>query len=91
MRAIISRHRAVVNRFRWRRASAPSVVPVERQRGIELVDVVSKLAHRVSVDELVSGHQRGDYVAFCGARFFPASLVEPGRGRCQPCCKQAAP
>jgi hypothetical protein len=50
-----------------------------------VVDALTKLAHLVSPDELVTGHQRGDFVAFCGARFMAASLVEPGRGRCPGC------
>ena len=78
-------HRAVSDRPRWWRPAARTVVPVHRLRGIEVVDVVTKVTHRVSADELVAGHQRGDFVAFCGARFQAASLVEPGRGRCPGC------
>jgi hypothetical protein len=78
-------HRAVSNRLRWWRPSARAVVPAQRLSGIEVVDVVTKVAHRVSADELEAGHLRGDFVAFCGARFQAASLVEPGRGRCPGC------
>jgi hypothetical protein len=70
--------------------SALSVVPAQRRVGIELVDMETKLAHLVSRDELVAGHQRGDYVGFCGTRFVAASLVEPGHGPCQPCQQRAA-
>jgi hypothetical protein len=49
------------------------------------VDALTKLAHLVSPDELVTGHQRGKFVALCGVRFLAASLVEPGRGRCAGC------
>jgi hypothetical protein len=56
-----------------------------RRTGIDLVGAVTRVTHRVSPDELVAGHQRGDYVAFCGARFCAASLVEPGRGQCELC------
>jgi hypothetical protein len=73
------------DRHRWRRSSAPVVVPPQRLPGVELVDVLTKLVHQVSADELVAGHQRGEYVALCGARFLAASLVEPGRGRCAGC------
>jgi hypothetical protein len=65
------------------------VVSVQRRADIELVDVATKLAHKVTPDEMAAGHQRGDYVAFCGARFVAASLVEPGRGPCQPCQQRA--
>lgn len=41
-----------------------------------------ELAHRVSPDELITGRQRGEFVAVCGARFAAAALVEPGRARC---------
>src|SRR5262249_23472070 len=54
-----------------------------------LVGGVTKLAHLVTPDEMVAGHQRGDYVGFCGDRFQAASLVEPGRGPCQPCQQRA--
>jgi hypothetical protein len=84
------RYRAVAGRPRWRRSSAPSVVPAPRlPAGIDLVDVVTKLAHKVSPDEMVTGHQRGDYLGFCGERFRAACLVEPGRGPCQLCRERA--
>jgi hypothetical protein len=79
------RHRAAPQRSRWRRSSAPAVVPAPRRPGIEVVCATTKLMHRVSPDELVTGHQRGDFVALCGARFAAAALVEPGRGRCGGC------
>ncbi|HET9253780.1 MAG TPA: hypothetical protein VFO16_01080 [Pseudonocardiaceae bacterium] len=79
------RHRAVAQRSRWRRSSVPAVVPARRLPGIDLVDVVSKLAHKVSPDELLAGRARGDYLGFCGERFRAASMVEPGRGPCQRC------
>jgi hypothetical protein len=70
---------------RWRRSSAAAVVQVQRLPGIELVDAVTGVAHRVSSDELFAGRQRGDYQAFCGARLLAASLTDPGRGRCREC------
>jgi hypothetical protein len=57
--------------------------------GIDLVDVETKLAHKVSPDELLAGRTRGDYQGFCGTRFMAASMVEPGRGQCQPCQQRA--
>lgn len=53
--------------------------------GIELVDVHTKVAHRVNPDELLAGRARGDYEALCGARLLAASLTDPGRSRCPQC------
>jgi hypothetical protein len=65
------------------------VVPPRRIQGIDLVDVVTKLAHKVTPDELLAGRVRGDYLGFCGARFQAASMVDPGRRWCQPCQQRA--
>lgn len=82
----MARHRAMLERSRWRRrSSAQAVVPVQRVPGVEVVDALTKLVHLVSSDELVTGHQRSGYLGLCGARFRPASLVEPGRGRFPEC------
>lgn len=81
----MGRHRAVSDRFRWRWLSARVVVPVPRLPGIEVVDVQTGTAHRVNPDELVAGCQRGACQGLCGARFRPASLVEPARGHCPGC------
>lgn len=82
----MARHRAVSDRARWRRRStARAVIAVQRLPGVEVVDAQTKLAHQVSADELMTGHRRGDYLGLCGVRFRPASLVEPGRGRCPEC------
>jgi hypothetical protein len=51
----MARHCAVSDRPRWRRSPAPAVIPVPRSPGIEVVDALTKLAHRVSPDELVAG------------------------------------
>jgi hypothetical protein len=58
------------------------MVPVQRQHGVELVDALTKVAHRVSPDELLVSCQCGNYLAFCGVRVMAASMVEPGCGRC---------
>ena len=81
----MARHRAAPHRRRWCCSSAPVVVPVLWQPGIELVDALTKVAHQVSAEELVSGRQRGIYQARCGVRFLAASMVEPGRSRCPGC------
>lgn len=81
-----ARHRAVSAR-RWRWSSARAVVPVQRLPDIEVVDAQTGMAHRVSPDELLPGCQRGACQGLCGARFRPASLVEPARSRCPGCVK----
>jgi hypothetical protein len=48
--------------------SAQAVVPVPSLPGIELVDALTRLAHRVSPEELLAGRARGDYEAFRGVR-----------------------
>jgi tRNA(Ile)-lysidine synthase TilS/MesJ len=59
----MARHRAVLERPRWwRRSLTQAMVPAQRVPSVEVVDALTKLAHRVSFDELVTGHQRGDYV-----------------------------
>jgi hypothetical protein len=80
------RRPGVLARLLRRPGSPPdAAVLAPRRAGVELVDASTKLAHRVSLDELVAGHRRGDYLALCGARFPAASLVEAGRGRCRGC------
>jgi hypothetical protein len=59
----------------------------QRIPGIDVVDALTKLAHRVSPDELVAGHRRDEYQGFCGARFLAASMAEPGQGRCAGCAR----
>lgn len=71
-------HHAESDRPRWRRPSARAVVPARRLPSIEVADAVTKMANQVSTDELMTGHQRGDFVAFCGARFQAASQVVAG-------------
>lgn len=67
------------------RRLAKTPVPAPRQAGIELVDVHTRVAHRVTPDELLAGRARGDYEALCGARLLAASLTDPGRGQCPGC------
>ena len=67
------------------RRLAKTPVRTPRPSGIELVDVHTRLTHRVSPDELLAGRARGDYEALCGARLLAASLTDPGRGQCQEC------
>ncbi|HET9255422.1 MAG TPA: hypothetical protein VFO16_09500 [Pseudonocardiaceae bacterium] len=83
----MAKHRAVPDRRRWRQPPATPMTSAPRPPGIEVVCAGTKLAHLVSPDKLLADRRRGNYEAFCGARFPAASLVEPGRGRCQPCCE----
>jgi hypothetical protein len=68
-----------------KRQRARTRIPERRLPGIELVDASTKLAHRVSPDELLAGRERGHHQAFCGARFPAAAMVKPGRGPCDEC------
>lgn len=61
------------------------MVPMRRLPGIELVDALTRVAHRVSPEELLTGRARGDYQGFCGVRFLAAGLTDPGRDRCPDC------
>lgn len=83
----IGKHRAIADRPRWRRPSAPVGVPVPPRPGIEVVDSLTRITHRVSSDALLAGCLAGTYHALCGARLLAASLTDPGRGRCTECAR----
>ncbi|MGH3839835.1 MAG: hypothetical protein ACRDS0_00025 [Pseudonocardiaceae bacterium] len=68
-----------------RRQGAHVSIPAQCRPGIELVDGITQVRHRVSSDALLAGRQRGDYQALCGARLLAASLTDPGRGQCPAC------
>lgn len=94
----MANHRASTpNRSWWRTIGAhlhhPPKAPVSRPRlpSIELVDARTRVAHQVSPEVLLAGRARGEYEALCGVRLLAASLTEPGRGQCEPCCEQSAP
>jgi hypothetical protein len=72
----------------WRRSSAQAVIPVPRRESIELVDGLSRVAHRVSPEALAAGRARGEYDALRGIRALAASLTEPGRGWCAECARE---
>jgi len=48
--------------------SAQAVIPVPSLPGIELADALTRLAHRVSPEELLAGRARGDYEAYRSVR-----------------------
>lgn len=77
--------RSVVARFLRLRRPSKAAVPTQRRVGIEIVDGPTRVAHRVSSDELLAGRLHGRYQALCGARLLAASLTDPGRRRCQEC------
>jgi hypothetical protein len=57
-----------------------------RQRAVELVDACTLTAHFLTMDALAAGRlPKGRYIALCGQDVLPASLAEPGRGRCLLC------
>lgn len=63
------------------------VIPVPRRPGIEVVDALTRVAHRVSSDALLAGSRSGQYEALCGTRLLSASLTDPGCGRCAACAR----
>lgn len=81
------KHRAVSDRPRWRQPPAPAVVPAPRRPGIEVVDALTRVTHRVSGDALLAGRRAETYQALCGTRLLAASLTDPGRGRCTECTR----
>jgi hypothetical protein len=70
--------------LRLRRSPKPAILAPSRA-SIEFVDGQTRVAHRVSPEELQTGRARGDYQALCGARLLAASLTDPGRGSCPEC------
>jgi hypothetical protein len=69
------------HRLRGRR-----VQQTARHRTVEVVDARTLRAHPLAPDALADGrHAAGRYIALCGQDVLPASLVEPGRGRCTSC------
>lgn len=66
-----------------RRTTSPSL----RCPGVELVDALTRVVHRVSSDALLAGRLSGHYQALCGVRLLSASLTDPGRGRYAKCAQ----
>ena len=57
-----------------------------RHRPVEVVDAHTLTAHFLTHDALTAGRlPKGRDIALCGQDVLPASLVEPGRGRCSSC------
>jgi len=81
------RRAGVVARAMRLRRVTKVVIPAPRRPGIELVDALTRVAHRVSPDALLAGRHAGDYEALCGARLPAASLTDPGRVRCAACAR----
>lgn len=77
------RRPGLLARFRSHRTSPASPAPVP---SIELVDGRTRVAHRVTSDELLAGRLAGGVcTALCGVRVVAASLTDPGRDRCSTC------
>jgi hypothetical protein len=70
--------------------TGPACGPGAAPSGYRGGGVETGMAHQVSVEELRVGRARGNYQGFCGTRFRAASMLDPGRGQCQPCREQAA-
>ncbi len=61
-------------------------VPALRSPGIAVTDGLTRVTHRVSSEAMSEGRRTGGrYQAVCGVQLWPASLTEPGRGRCPAC------
>lgn len=62
-------------------------VPVQRggARPPGMVDARTRLEHLVTDESAFEHRHSGRYLALCGAQVLAASLVDPGRGRCQVC------
>lgn len=59
---------------------------VPRHRPVEVVDAHTPTAHFLTHDAFAAGRlPKGRYIALCGQDVLPASLAEPGRGRCSSC------
>lgn len=66
-----------------RRATASEGRP---RPSIELVDGPTRVAHRVTSEELVTLHRVGGSCrALCGVIVVAASMTDPGRSRCRVC------
>lgn len=78
----MARHRAAQDRLR---RSSKAAISAPRRPGIELVDARTRVAHRVTSDELLAGRLADTYQGLCGARLLSGSLTEPGRRRCAEC------
>ena len=77
------RRPGLLARLRSRRATKPAVPP--RRVSIELVDGCTRVAHRVTAEELTLAASAGTCKALCGMRVFAGSLTDPGRRRCRAC------
>jgi hypothetical protein len=68
------------------RRAASTTVPAQRRPSIELVDASTRVAHRVTSEQLVLGCRTdGSCTALCGVRVLAASLTDPGRRHCSAC------
>ena len=83
----MSRHRrpGLLAKALCLRQPPKTAIPTRPRVGIELVDARTRVAHRVSPEELREGRTRGDYRARCGIRLLAASLTDPGCGQCPSC------
>jgi hypothetical protein len=78
-KAMVGRHRRQVRAMQAR---------IQEQRpGIEVVDSLTQVTHRVTGDALLAGRLAGQYKALCGVRLLAASLTDPGRGLCTACVR----
>lgn len=63
-----------------------AAVPAPRPPGIAVTDGLTRVTHRVSSEAMSYGRRSGGrYRALCGVQLWPASLTDPGQGRCPAC------
>ncbi|MGH3766558.1 MAG: hypothetical protein ACRDTX_15660 [Pseudonocardiaceae bacterium] len=79
------RTHALARVFRRRPLKTP--IPTPRRPGIEMVDGITRVRHRVSSDALRAGRLAGDYQAMCGVRVLAGSPTDQGLR----CCPQCSP
>jgi hypothetical protein len=67
--------------------SSPTAIPAARCPGVELVDGITRVRHRIGSDELLAGHRAGDYHRLRGMRVLAASLTDRGQWRSTECAR----
>ncbi len=85
--AVVAGERAVLRMGRHRQRRTGPAHRAPRRYGLcAWVDLTTLIEHLLTPDAAAAGRLGGGrYIALCGADVIPASMVEPGRGFCQPC------
>jgi len=78
-------HRRSEHLTRWRARQPAQAGPSVQPPGVELVDGLTQVKHRVSTDELVIAGRIGACTALCAMHVVVASPSDPGNRRCSTC------